>query len=336
MKGFTRSEIIMFFVVLGVAVPVSAQNFAGAKPVLENVKADAKNAKADEMMNALTAAGEEVIDEVLPESADVAMEVGGAEGIVEADLPDETEVEGVDEELVIDEENLVEIPIGIPPGAENKYGSLPTVAQELSPAPAPAMTGDMKMDHSQHQMMMPTPAKTEEVTPVQTAPAVAAKPAPRVPAGASTLTVAIVPTTTTTPGMTGTLTLTDTDEGLWVKGTFQNVPDPGNHGIHIHENGSCAEGGAGAGDHFNPGGVQHGHLPEHGHDHAHAGDMGNVQIKQDGTGQLDVVLPDVGLRKGKYLVGGKAIILHASADVFSQPTGNAGARIGCGIIAEGK
>lgn len=117
-------------------------------------------------------------------------------------------------------------------------------------------------------------------------------------------------------------------EGVYIKVTVSNVPNPGKHGFHIHENGSCAEEGKAAGGHFNPMKVEHGFLPKDGHEHAHSGDMGNIEIDENGHGTLFLNLPGVKLED----IAGKAIILHEKEDDFGQPTGNAGGRIGCGII----
>lgn len=133
------------------------------------------------------------------------------------------------------------------------------------------------------------------------------------------------------PNLTGNLLLTETSAGLHLSGTLANVP-PGEHGFHVHEVGSCAENGMAAGGHFNPEQVEHGHLLADGPKKAHAGDLGNVAIDSYGTVILDQTFPDLSLNSGPYAVAGRAIVLHEKADDFSQPNGNAGARIGCGVI----
>lgn len=125
----------------------------------------------------------------------------------------------------------------------------------------------------------------------------------------------------------------ETSEGLKVIAEAQNLK-PGKYGFHIHENGSCADEGKAAGGHFNPDGVSHGLLVKDGFSHAHAGDMGNIEIGPDGTGKLEMILPELSLSESKYNVSGKAIILHEKEDDFGQPTGNAGGRVGCGIISQ--
>jgi Cu-Zn family superoxide dismutase len=105
---------------------------------------------------------------------------------------------------------------------------------------------------------------------------------------------------------------------------------PGVHAVHIHEKGDCsAPDASSAGGHFNPAGHQHGapDAPEH-----HAGDLGNMTVGADGTGSVMVHTADLSL-EGPNSIVGRAIIIHEKSDDFvTQPTGNAGGRIGCGVI----
>ena len=133
------------------------------------------------------------------------------------------------------------------------------------------------------------------------------------------------------PMLLGIASLTDTQEGLQVRVDVMGVP-PGKHGLHIHEYGDCSDGGDAAGGHLNPDGAPHGFLPSDGLVGAHPGDMGNIEIGLDGSGTLTVLLPQVTLSGGSYSVAGRAIVLHQGPDDFSQPTGNAGSRFGCGVI----
>jgi Cu-Zn family superoxide dismutase len=110
-----------------------------------------------------------------------------------------------------------------------------------------------------------------------------------------------------------------------------NVP-PGQHGLHIHQFGSCADAGKAAGGHYNPASAPHGYLPKDGLTHAHAGDFGNIQISADGAGTLELVIPNLSLNAGPYPVAGRTVIVHEQMDDFGQPTGNAGGRIACGPI----
>jgi len=132
--------------------------------------------------------------------------------------------------------------------------------------------------------------------------------------------------------LSGTARFTPMDGGLRITVTVAQAP-PGRHGIHIHEQGGCGDSGNAAGGHFNPDGVPHGLLPKDGLTRAHAGDLGNIEIGADGSGTLTLTVPALTLRDGPYAVAGRSIILHEKADDFGQPTGNAGGRIACGVIA---
>ena len=105
---------------------------------------------------------------------------------------------------------------------------------------------------------------------------------------------------------------------------------PGVHAVHIHEKGDCsAPDATSAGGHFNPGGHQHGAPDAKEH---HAGDLGNMTVAADGTGSIMVHSGELSL-EGPNSIIGRAIIVHEKSDDFvTQPTGNAGGRIGCGVI----
>jgi len=144
--------------------------------------------------------------------------------------------------------------------------------------------------------------------------------------------IVMIKGTSQAPELDGQVMIAETEEGIMVLAEIKNIPGSGMHGIHIHANGSCDDDGKAAGGHFNPRAVDHGFLPEDTLSSAHAGDMGNLGVDENGSGSFMVFLPDVTLSAGETSVAGKAIILHALEDDFGQPTGNAGARIGCGII----
>ena len=107
---------------------------------------------------------------------------------------------------------------------------------------------------------------------------------------------------------------------------------PGLHAVHIHEIGDCsAADGTSAGGHWNPTDAPHG---KWGDGAFHLGDLGNIEVGQDGIGTFELTtnLWEMGTGSDLDIVG-KGIIVHAGADDFtSQPSGNAGARIGCGAI----
>ena len=107
---------------------------------------------------------------------------------------------------------------------------------------------------------------------------------------------------------------------------------PGLHGVHIHETGDCSSpDGTSAGGHWNPTNVAHG---KWGVGEFHLGDIGNITVGEDGTGKIELTTNLWEMGTGSNLdVVGKGIIVHAGADDFtSQPSGAAGARIGCGAI----
>ena len=131
--------------------------------------------------------------------------------------------------------------------------------------------------------------------------------------------------------VTGTVTFTRSGDQITVLIDIQNAT-PGLHGVHIHETGDCsAPDGTSAGGHWNPTDVAHG---KWGSDEFHLGDIGNITVGEDGTGSIELTtdLWEIGTGSDIDVVG-KGIIVHADADDFvSQPSGNAGARIGCGVI----
>jgi Cu-Zn family superoxide dismutase len=145
--------------------------------------------------------------------------------------------------------------------------------------------------------------------------------------------VAAIKATGPNSGLTGSVEFVQTRHGVKVRARVSGLAGAGRHGFHIHENGSCADGGSAAGGHFNPQGAPHGFLPGDGHERAHLGDMGNIEVGEDGRGELAVVMPGLTLY-GEQGIIGRAVIIHEQQDDFGQPVGNAGGRIGCGLIAE--
>ncbi len=129
----------------------------------------------------------------------------------------------------------------------------------------------------------------------------------------------------------GMVRIEDTDTGVKISAKVSGAT-PGKHGFHIHEFGSCADGGKAAGSHFNPDGAQHGDVLIQGVFEVHPGDLGNITIDADGTGSKEIEVEDLSIIEGIYNIGGRAIIMHAAEDDLGQPTGNAGGRIGCGTI----
>jgi len=108
---------------------------------------------------------------------------------------------------------------------------------------------------------------------------------------------------------------------------------PGLHGFHIHEKGDCSSGdGMSAGAHFNPGAKPHGgpHLAER-----HAGDLGNLNADAGGKATLSLEVDGITLGEGANSIIGKGLIVHAGPDDYTtQPTGNSGGRVACGVIGQ--
>jgi Cu-Zn family superoxide dismutase len=113
----------------------------------------------------------------------------------------------------------------------------------------------------------------------------------------------------------------------------QNLKPDGEHGFHIHEVGDCSSGdGMSAKDHFNPLSKPHG-MPG---PNSHAGDLPMIKAAKNGRGKLDAVIQGVSLGSGPTSIVGRGLIIHADPDDFkTQPSGNSGARLACGVIRAG-
>ncbi|HXT21625.1 MAG TPA: superoxide dismutase family protein, partial [Thermoanaerobaculia bacterium] len=131
-------------------------------------------------------------------------------------------------------------------------------------------------------------------------------------------------------GASGVVTFTQEAGGVHVVARVQGAKQ-GPHGFHLHAGGVCDGDFKSAGDHFNPTNAPHGGptSPQH-----HAGDWGNVDVGADGTGNLDIVTSELTLGGGGANDAiGKAVILHEGKDdLTTQPSGNSGARIACGVV----
>jgi Cu-Zn family superoxide dismutase len=155
--------------------------------------------------------------------------------------------------------------------------------------------------------------------------------------GCAEMDVAKDPTATVTleprsgSNVRGDLTFTQVGDVVKVTGLVSGH-SKGPKGFHIHETGDCSDPkGMSAGGHFNPGKHKHGgpYEPE-----KHAGDLGNISFGDDGTARINFTVGDISVsRNASNGIIGKAVIVHAAADdLKTDPTGNAGGRVACGVI----
>ena len=131
----------------------------------------------------------------------------------------------------------------------------------------------------------------------------------------------------------GVVKFSEEKNGMHIVADISNLT-PGTHGFHIHEFGDCACPDANcAGGHYNPTKQPHGGP----HDKKrHSGDLGNIEADVQGNAHIDLI-DDVITLNGRHSIIGRSVIIHEKADDFiSQPSGDAGARIGCGVIGIGK
>lgn len=131
----------------------------------------------------------------------------------------------------------------------------------------------------------------------------------------------------------GKAILTQHKDGIHVDVKAVGLP-AGVHAVHIHSTGSCTGPDfTSAGGHWNPGKKQHGHDNPAG---AHMGDMPNMTVGADGMGELKTIVKGATLKGGAEPLfdgDGAAVVVHAAADDYkTDPTGNAGGRLGCGVV----
>ncbi len=130
-------------------------------------------------------------------------------------------------------------------------------------------------------------------------------------------------------GVKGIVRITVQGEKVVVKGRVEGLT-PGKHGFHVHEFGDLTDmkTGNSAGGHFNPHGHPHGKPSDN---ERHVGDLGNIEADANGVAEFEITDAVVALH-GPNSVLGRSLVVHADEDRFTQPTGDAGARVAVGVI----
>lgn len=135
---------------------------------------------------------------------------------------------------------------------------------------------------------------------------------------------------TTAGNASGEVSLTQYSDYVLVQASVRGLKPDAEHGFHIHAKPDCSGDGTKSGDHFNPDGHAHGHPNG---SQRHAGAMINLKADAYGEARFTQKVDQIRLDVGKYSVVGMPVIVHARADDYSsQPLGNAGPRIACGLI----
>ncbi len=131
--------------------------------------------------------------------------------------------------------------------------------------------------------------------------------------------------------VSGTLKFHETqDRVVHITGTIAGLT-PGKHGFHVHVNGNCdSPDGMSAGGHYAPTGGRHGAPGSQTH---HLGDLGNIVADESGRADVNVTVSGITIAlMGTASIGDRSIVVHAKEDDYSDPAGNSGARVACGVI----
>jgi Cu-Zn family superoxide dismutase len=130
----------------------------------------------------------------------------------------------------------------------------------------------------------------------------------------------------------GMLMFTERTDGVAVSGSVSGLPADAEVGFHVHERGDCsAPDASSAGEHFNPLGHPHGDPSGNSH---HVGDMPNLEANDDGVAEFDFTIDDAALSgPAERNLTNRAVVVHVMKDDYeTQPSGNSGARVACGVI----
>jgi Cu-Zn family superoxide dismutase len=134
--------------------------------------------------------------------------------------------------------------------------------------------------------------------------------------------------------VSGTIHFNDVDGGLHVSGRVSGLQPNSTHAMHIHQFGDqTSADGSSAGSHYNPMHKAHGG-PQSAE--RHPGDLGNIKADASGTATFDLTVKDASVAGMRNPVIGRSVVIHEKVDDFSQPVGNAGGRIGVGVIGVAK
>jgi Cu-Zn family superoxide dismutase len=180
--------------------------------------------------------------------------------------------------------------------------------------------------------------KKEETAPAADAAAPATEATPTMPpdtaaaaaAASTSATVQLAPTQGNK--VTGSITVVPMGDGVHLTGSLQGLAPNGEFGFHVHEKGDCsAPDASSAGAHLNPTNAQHGDPQGATH---HAGDMQNAKSDESGAAQVNVHVSGLTFGDGGPAdVVGKAVVVHEKADDYkTQPSGDSGARVACGVV----
>jgi Cu-Zn family superoxide dismutase len=133
--------------------------------------------------------------------------------------------------------------------------------------------------------------------------------------------------------VSGTVNFTQKGDMVLVEAKVNGLKPNGTNGIHVHEKGNCsASDASSAGAHFNPASAQHGGATGA---TRHGGDLGNLKADANGFAQMSIEVSGISLGTEPDSITGRAVIVHAGPDdLKTQPSGNSGARVACGLISK--